>query len=89
MAKHSSIEDVEAEEEEDGEEEDGRAGSQWGGSSCSNRSNSVVDRNGNLKKEVGMGVYSVSAASAEMIVPYDEAWEEVRVCMFGSLAGFV
>lgn len=79
--KHSSIEDIEAEEEgEEGVEgAEGAAGSQWGGSS-SNRSNSFVDRNDNLKKS-GLSIIHVggttSDPSFEMIVPYDEAFEEV------------
>ena len=76
VAQHSSIEDVDAE-DEDGEGEG--AGSQWGGSS-SNRSNSFVDRNDNLKKS-GLSIIHVGGTTSdpafEMIVPYDEAFEEV------------
>ena len=76
VAQHSSIEDVDAENEE-GEGEG--AGSQWGGSS-SNRSNSFVDRNDNLKKS-GLSIIHVGGTTSdpafEMIVPYDEAFEEV------------
>ena len=77
---HCSIEDLEAS-EVDGEGEG--AGSQWGGSSnISNRSNSFVDRNANLKK-AGLSIIHVGGTTSdpafEMIVPYDEAFEEVGV----------
>ncbi|XP_076465378.1 uncharacterized protein LOC143297092 [Babylonia areolata] len=79
--KHSSIEDLDAEDGWWWAAAGEGVGSVWGGSGgSSNRSSSLVDRNENLKK-AGLSIIHVEGNSTdpgfEMIVPYEASDEEL------------